>query len=65
MLDVENLQNWLKIIKRKKTFEYFHSFGKTDEVNASVQTPRREDDNLIKNDCSNTSMRRSLVATGL
>jgi hypothetical protein len=62
------LQNWLKIISvkiKKKVFEYFHFLGKTDELNASIQTSRRENDNLIKNDCSNTSMRKSLVATGL
>jgi len=63
------LQNWLKIIntkiRKEKVFEYFHFLGKTDEVNASIQTSRRENDNLIKYDCSNTSMRKSLAATGL
>jgi hypothetical protein len=60
------LQNWLKIINTniKRFFEYFHFFGKTDKVNASIQTSRRENDNLIKNDCNNTSVRKSLVATG-
>jgi len=61
------LQNWLEIVTKneKKNFEFFHFLGKTDEVNTSIQTSRRENDKLIKNDCSNRSMRKSLVAAGL
>jgi hypothetical protein len=50
---------------KNRGFGYFHFFGKTDEVNASIQTSRRGNDSLMKNDCSNTSMRKNLVATGL
>jgi len=36
-----------------------------EEVNASMQTSRRENDKLIKNDCSNASVRKILAATCL